>query len=49
MSENTFPILLIVLDLCASVNYAWSGDSGRAVYWTAAAVITYAATFMIGH
>ena len=40
-----FPALLIVLDLGAALAYAVEGDWRRAVYWTAAAVLTAVVTF----
>lgn len=43
-----FPVMLMVLYVCACVRYAIAGDTGRVVYWFAALLINYAATFMIG-
>lgn len=40
-----FPFALIVLDLCASVAYAFDGDYRRAIYWFAAATLTSTVTF----
>ena len=40
-----FPALLIVLDVAAAVVYALEPDVRRAVYWTAAAVLTAVVTF----
>jgi hypothetical protein len=40
-----FPCCLIVLNLCASVTYALSGDYRRTIYWIAAAVLTSCLTF----
>jgi hypothetical protein len=40
-----FPALLIGLDLAASVAYACALDWRRAVYWLAAAVLTFVVTF----
>lgn len=40
-----FPMLLIVLDLCASVAYFSDGDYRRMVYWLAAATLTATVTF----
>lgn len=42
--EKIFPIVLIVLDVLASVAYLCSGDVKRAVYWIAAAVLTVTVT-----
>ena len=39
-----FPSILIVLDCGASLMYALSGDWRRAVYWLAAAVLTFTVT-----
>jgi hypothetical protein len=43
--EKVFPIVLIVLDLCASAVYGCGGDLRRAVYWFAAGVLTACVTF----
>jgi len=40
-----FPSILIVLDIAASIVYACSGDWRKAVYWFAAAVLTFVVTF----
>lgn len=42
--EKLFPVILIVLDVCASVVYMCSGDVRRAVYWLAAGVLTLCVT-----
>lgn len=39
------PILMIVISVCAAVVYLFTGDIRRAIYWTAAAVITASVTF----
>ena len=39
-----FPAVLIVLDLCAAGVYLCQGDARRAIYWTAAAVLTATVT-----
>jgi len=44
-----FPTVLIALDVAAGMRYAYADDWGRAVYWIAAAQITYAATYLIRH
>jgi hypothetical protein len=45
MRTAIFPILLIALDLSASVVYAVALDWRRALYWLAAAVLTACVTF----
>lgn len=45
MNEKTFPIILIVLDIGASIVYLSNGDIRRMIYWLAAAVLTYTVTF----
>lgn len=40
-----FPIMLIVLDLCAAGVYASQGDWRRLIYWVSAAVLTASVTF----
>jgi hypothetical protein len=40
-----FPIALIVLDIAASVVYAFAGDWRHCIYWAAAAVLTASITF----
>lgn len=39
-----FPIILIILDICAGSVYAYNGDWRRFVYWIAAAVLTLTVT-----
>ena len=45
MTTKIFPTILIALDLGAAVVYGISGDWRKAVYWTAAAVLSVAVTF----
>lgn len=40
-----FPLLLIALNLCASISYAYGGDYRRAMYWVFAAGLTVTVTF----
>jgi len=40
-----FPTILIVLDLCAAVGYAFKGDVRHIIYWIAAAVLTACVTY----
>jgi hypothetical protein len=42
--EMVFPMILIVIDLCASAVYAMQADWRRTVYWFAAAVLTLCVT-----
>lgn len=42
-----FPFLLMCLDTLAACTYAGTRDWGHVVYWGAAAVLTYAITFMM--
>ncbi len=42
---QVFPVVLIVLDVGAAVVYGVDGDVRRAIYWTAAAVLTVVVTF----
>lgn len=42
--EQIFPTLMIFLDVCASIVYV-SCDWKRAVYWLAAAVLTWTVTY----
>jgi Cdc6-like AAA superfamily ATPase len=43
--EQIFPLLLILLDVCAAVVYAGKGDVRKTIYWLAAAVLSAAVTF----
>ena len=43
--KNLFPILLMTLNVCASVTYFLSGDIKRGIYWIAACVLTACVTF----
>jgi len=45
MDPRLFPIALIILDLCAATGYLWHLDWRRAIYWTAAAILTASVTF----
>jgi hypothetical protein len=41
-----FPCVLITLDVCAALVYAFAdGDIRRAIYWVSAAVLTATVTF----
>ena len=40
-----FPCILMALDLLAAAACGFDGDWRRAVYWTAAAVLTASVTF----
>lgn len=42
---NIFPALIIVIDVLAALVYLYHGDYRRAIYWTAAAVLTAAVTY----
>ena len=43
--ELIFPLILILLDLCAAAVYGFSGDWRKVIYWLAAAVFNAAVTF----
>jgi hypothetical protein len=40
-----FPLILIALDVAAAVVYAVHGDWKKAIYWSAAAVLSVTAVF----
>jgi hypothetical protein len=40
-----YPLMLIALDVGASVMYGFSGDWRKVIYWIAAAVLNAAVTF----
>ena len=44
-TQQYLPALLITIDALASAVYAASTDWRRAVYWFAAAVLTFTVTF----
>lgn len=44
-APRAFPIVLIILDCCASAVYALTLDWRRAIYWFAAATLTACVTF----
>jgi len=44
-SDKVFPLLLIVLQICAGIMYVPSGNWRMCVYWFAAAVLNIAVTF----
>ena len=43
--EYIFPLILILLDVCAAIAYGAGGDWKKAIYWLAAAVLNAAVTF----
>ena len=43
--EYIFPLILILLDICAAIVYGAVGDWKKAIYWLAAAVLNAAVTF----
>lgn len=43
--EQFFPVILIVLDICAAGGYLVRGGWRLAIYWAAAAVLSYTVTF----
>ena len=45
MNQKTFPIILIILDLCASFAYASKGDMRMAIYWFSAATLNATIVF----
>lgn len=45
MIVKLFPILLIILDLCAAGMYLLHGDIRHTIYWVAAATLTVTVTF----
>jgi hypothetical protein len=47
-AEYIFPTLLIALDVCAAMPYAWHGNWRMMVYWLAAATLTACVTYTGG-
>lgn len=45
MNKYIFPIILIILQMCASIVYVMHGDIRMFIYWAAAAVLNMAVTF----
>lgn len=45
MSKYIFPIILIILDLCAAIAYAIHTEWKMSIYWIAAAVLNACVTF----
>jgi len=43
--QKFFPTLLIILDVCAALAYAPTGDWRKVVYWLAAATLTAVITW----
>lgn len=43
--EQILPTILIIIDLLSSAGYISVGDWRRAIYWIAAAVLTFTVTF----
>lgn len=42
---RAFPTVMMALSIAAAAAYGSAGDVRRAIYWTAAAVLTAAVTF----
>ncbi len=42
---KVLPTVLIIIDLCASIPYAFAGDWRRFIYWIAAGVLTTCVTY----
>ena len=40
-----FPIILIVINMCAAIVCLFTGDYQKGIYWTAAAVLNCCVTF----
>ena len=47
-TEWIFPSVLIALDVCAALPYAWHECWRMAIYWVAAATLTACVTFAGG-
>ena len=45
MSVYFFPIILMVIDVCAAAVYLFNGNIKQAIYWVAAAVLSACVTF----
>lgn len=45
MNEKFFPVILILLNICAAGNYLYAGNFKLAIYWCAAATLTACVTF----
>lgn len=45
MITKLFPCILIALDVCAAIVYAYYGNWKQFVYWMAAATLTATVTF----
>lgn len=44
-STKLFPVLMILLSVCAAIRYGVAGDVRHCVYWTASAVLISSVTF----
>ena len=45
LNPKIFPIILIVLDVLASLSYGIDGDIRRCIYWLSAGILTATVTF----
>ncbi len=43
--EKLFPTILIILDFCAAIVYAYQGDIRHSIYWASAGVLTICVTY----
>lgn len=44
-TEQIFPLILIVCDICAALFYVPLGDWRKVIYWIAAAILSVTVTF----
>lgn len=42
--QTLFPVILIVLDICAGIVYGYAGDWRHCIYWFSAAALTICVT-----
>jgi hypothetical protein len=45
LNKYIFPVVLIILDVCAAGVYLFGGDIKKTIYWIAAAVLNICVTF----
>jgi hypothetical protein len=43
--EKILPTILVIIDIAASIPYAFDGNWRKAVYWLCAAGLTYVVTW----
>ena len=47
-TELIFPTIIIMLDVCAALPYAWHANWNMAFYWLSIAILSACVTYLVG-